>query len=705
VAVALAACRGREQPAAEKTGTTSAEDVPSAAAAPPLVEKPRAPVHEGSTIARAPGDDALYVADEDRGLLWKIALPAFSRPPQAIPMPGQPAQVLALADRVLVTIRSEGAVAPGTGNAGQGQAAEKKPALPPSPTGPGLLLVLRPDAEKGLVEEARVPLPQDAWGIGLTPDESMAIVTSAWTHRVSGIELPHRKVRWTVDVPREPRAVVVHPGAKAAYVTHLVGADLSRIDAIDGDAPSVHPIKLPPSPLRTPVGKTLSASLAYSAVLSPDGKRLYVPRHALGALGPQAWLGATTVDVLLTADDTPLAPMRREDVRKTAADATSMLEDPMSGGTAPRLLPAQFVQPRAAVYVKRSNSLLVASEGGDHLTELDADVLDPAMFIRRKHELPSEADGKIKVPRACAAPSGIALSPDEQTAYVFCRSTAAVVVLGLDKPGPHPWIPLGADPLSAEAALGRKLFYNGTDNLVSGGMGCAGCHPEGRDDGHVWHEAGGVSFRDHANFFGSAENVPGWDPAKKAGGGFARQTPHLAGRLIAEGPYGWHAESPHLTHRLINGFALHRWGDSFSDYEARDLYDRAMAIRAFVREGLAPPPHEERPLTDEEKRGQQIFLSEETRCASCHVPAMEYSDRETYAVLGKLPPPAGFDEDDVKEYKTPSLRFVGGTAPYMHDGRFRTLEELVDLNEDRMGRTKQLAKSDRAALVAYLRTL
>jgi cytochrome c peroxidase len=48
---------------------------------------------------------------------------------------------------------------------------------------------------------------------------------------------------------------------------------------------------------------------------------------------------------------------------------------------------------------------------------------------------------------------------------------------------------------------------------------------------------------------------------------------------------------------------------------------------------------------------------------------------------------------------------VGGTAPYMHDGRFSTLEEVIDLNDDRMGRTNQLNKADRAALAAFLRTL
>jgi hypothetical protein len=340
-------------------------------------------VREGSTIARSPTGDALYVADEDHGCVRRIPLPLdVQNPAPAVPMPGQPAQVLALADRVLVTIRSAGAVPPGAAAAA---AAATKPftgraTLVPSATGPGLLLTLRPDPDKGLVEIARVELPQDAWGVAITPDESTALVSSAWAHRVSAVDLATGKVRWTVDVPREPRAVVVRPDGRAAYVTHLVGAGLTRIDDLDGE-PKVRSLSFPASPLRTPVGRHLGASLAYAATLSPDGRRLFVPRHALGAIGPQAWFGAATVDVLLTGDDTPLAPMRRDGPRAVAPDAKPMMENLAAGGTAPRVKPAPFAQPRAVAYREKTDTLLVLGEGDDSMVMLDARAVDPAMHV------------------------------------------------------------------------------------------------------------------------------------------------------------------------------------------------------------------------------------------------------------------------------------------------------------------------------------
>jgi cytochrome c peroxidase len=66
------------------------------------------------------------------------------------------------------------------------------------------------------------------------------------------------------------------------------------------------------------------------------------------------------------------------------------------------------------------------------------------------------------------------------------------------------------------------------------------------------------------------------------------------------------------------------------------------------------------------------------------------------------------DTDEPAEnaaYKTPSLRFVGGTPPYLHDGRFPTLAALIEGNDDHMGATKQLSASDKAALAAFLEML
>ena len=71
-------------------------------------------------------------------------------------------------------------------------------------------------------------------------------------------------------------------------------------------------------------------------------------------------------------------------------------------------------------------------------------------------------------------------------------------------------------------------------------------------------------------------------------------------------------------------------------------------------------------------------------------------------------------EADKWRYRTPSLRNVALTSPYMHDGSIATLEEVVafyaeavggDPAQDPRTRSVQLTQSDKEALVAFLRTL
>ncbi|WP_437291892.1 hypothetical protein [Sorangium sp. So ce406] len=694
LALAASACSRGPAPSADAGAAPASAGAPAGSAGaptdplPPAAAPLRAPVREGGALARAAREDALYVADEDHGVVRVVPLPlAPARPGAGVPAPGRPAQVLALGERggsearVLATVRD-----------------------------PGLLLILRPDAAAGLVEVGRVALPADAWGIAVTPDEKTAIVTSAWTHKVSAVDLEAGKARWTVDVAREPRGVAVLPDGSAAYVSHLVGADLTRIDDLGG-APRVRRVALPASPLRAPSGERLAASLGYALALSEDGRRLFAARHALGAMGHAAWFGAATVDVLLTGRDEPLAPPHHGNLPVLRSAFAEQVITPESVITLPGASVTPVTQPRAVAYRKRARTLLVAGEGDDLVLEVDATAVDPTLAIVKSYPVGGRYDPHIRVAGTCGAPTGLALSADEATAWVFCRSTGDVAAIRLHDPvagpaaggaaGPAALVHLADDPLGPEVAKGRRLFYSALDATVSGNLGCAGCHPEGRDDGYVWREATfSTADGEHANFVGRPENIP--EVAKKKG--YPRRTPMLAGNVGADGPYGWHGENEDLLGRLQAGMGLHRWGGLPIDHTPAGLAARATYLTMFLRRGLVTPPRAEGAADERAKRGREIFHSDEAKCARCHVPTSDYTDRTPYP-MPKRPPPPGYDDDPRPEYKTPSLRFVGGRPPYLHDGRAATLAQLIEQNADWMGKTSHLSPEDRAALVAFLETL
>ncbi|WP_428027839.1 cytochrome-c peroxidase [Altererythrobacter sp.] len=121
-------------------------------------------------------------------------------------------------------------------------------------------------------------------------------------------------------------------------------------------------------------------------------------------------------------------------------------------------------------------------------------------------------------------------------------------------------------------------------------------------------------------------------------------------------------------------------------------------------------------FTPQQNRGRYLFMTGVDRggagCSACHLPP-------TFALEGNAGS-NGLDAGETRRFKAPSLRNVGLTGPYMHDGRFETLEQVIDFYvggiEDGSAldpRLKQgsrpqrltLSGADRAALVAFLNTL
>lgn len=135
-------------------------------------------------------------------------------------------------------------------------------------------------------------------------------------------------------------------------------------------------------------------------------------------------------------------------------------------------------------------------------------------------------------------------------------------------------------------------------------------------------------------------------------------------------------------------------------------------------------------LCEEEQRGFELFMTEYdprtgqrgADCFHCHGGAL-FSDQQFHnnGLAGEAPGRAAVTgaAADQGKFATPSLRNVARTAPYMHDGRFATLEEVVrhysggvqrgptlDPNlAKHPARGLDLSPADQAALVAFLKTL
>ncbi len=131
--------------------------------------------------------------------------------------------------------------------------------------------------------------------------------------------------------------------------------------------------------------------------------------------------------------------------------------------------------------------------------------------------------------------------------------------------------------------------------------------------------------------------------------------------------------------------------------------EEAQALEAYLRSlEPMPSPHRESDgsLTAQAQRGQDIFLSAETHCASCHEPPL-FTSLKTYDVGTRGP------IDRTSKFDTPTLVELYRTAPYLHDGSAATLHEVLTSRNanDQHGATSHLTAEQLDDLVMFLLSL
>lgn len=89
-----------------------------------------------------------------------------------------------------------------------------------------------------------------------------------------------------------------------------------------------------------------------------------------------------------------------------------------------------------------------------------------------------------------------------------------------------------------------------------------------------------------------------------------------------------------------------------------------------------------RQLTSDEEAGLYLFFSEKGDCFHCHSSPLFTDNLFHNTGLDSIPQEGRMevtgDPGDLGKFKTPTLRNIALTAPYMHDGRFETLEEVIE---------------------------
>lgn len=550
----------------------------------------------------------------------------------------------------------------------------------------GTLLATLPEANAVAVLESAGPSGElrverlvktstEPLSMAVSLDGEKIAVTAGAGHRVDLLTGDTLTTVTSTDVPREPRAVIF--GANdAVFVTHAAQGDVTtltgvsiRLDIVEDSISRLG---------NDPPRKARHAE-ALVRITGGDGREKILvplvqnaPRRGAppgGYGGGQEFSGWMMPPPPMAIDDDPFGDPQRSrtrtfpkppepqgppnrmsafDVRAIDSANAWVIDRPPAKGQTPPLL-RECLLPRAAVALS-STRIVVACTGDSEAIELDATAAFPRIV------------GRWTTGRG---PTAIART-DETHAVVWSslsRTVSRFDTQASDDGAREPLVKVElarSRPLDERIVAGRELFMrNGDARISKDGLACATCHPDARDDGLVWQ-------------------TPLGD----------RRPRTLAGNITRDTAFGWGAEHTNIhahvkeTMKRLRGTGLPK----------EDLD----AIFAYLG-SLPPVPLADIPRDPDALRGAQVFASDRAKCVTCHEPENGFTDNKPHVL--------GYGEVSV----TPSLLGAGKRARFFHDGRYASLEALLDQPADEyfgsMGGLPRLTPDERGDLAAYLRTL
>lgn len=304
---------------------------------------------------------------------------------------------------------------------------------------------------------------------------------------------------------------------------------------------------------------------------------------------------------------------------------------------------------------------------------------------------------------------------------VLALATAA------SKPGQWVWNlppgvappPVPADnPMSqAKVDLGRRLFYD-ADLSIDGTMSCATCHSQRRGFADSTRTRAGVHGEPGRRNVQGLANVAYLTPLTWADSGLTTLEAQVAVPVFGDRPVemGMKGQEAELLRRLVSNRCYRRmFRAAFPETRGTvDMTAISRALAAFQRTLISYDSPYDRYLGGEEasisasaRQGEAVFRQ---NCAFCHS-GSNFTDQRFHAIEAATPgADPGLGEaseraDDHGKFRTPSLRNIALTGPYMHDGSATTIAEAIERHQAAVPGVSSLTTEQREAMLAFLGSL
>jgi YVTN family beta-propeller protein len=561
--------------------------------------------------------------------------------------------------------------------------------------------VLVVDAQSGKVQSS-ILVGHVPRGIAQSPDGHQLYVTNAWSDSVSVIDTAALKVVQTLSTGFEPAGVVVDQAGTTLYVANRLSGDVSVIDLKTGQERK----------------RLLAGRGASYLALSPDGKQVYCTH-----IYPNPGAHRTPPESEITVIDT-----ERQTVveRKLLHNVAGVFHVAMSAdgklGVAAQLRPKNLIPlahvehgsvfgdsltlfgpdvgepvqipideldryyalPWSVAITPDKSKIFLTTAGAQSVTVIDVARLLKTVRMRRQpfvNDLSASADYVLARIPVGHNPRGLVLSPDGKRLYVANRLDDNIAIIDTTTNKVTSTLDLGGPKNIDALRRGERLFYT-ADFAFQGGFGCSNCHLDATIDGLQWDLEPDGFGRDIVDNR-SLEDLAGTEPFKWNGGNPDMPT-----------------ECGPRTEKFFYR------SQSFGPQELTDLVTFVYSLpyrpnRYRRRDGE---------LTPAQERGKAIFERTKTKngapipvtnqCGYCHSGPKYTSQRQIEVGTGKL-------TDSSLVIDVPQLPNVAYSAPYLHDGSARSLEEIwtVFNPKDTHGVTNDLTKDELNDLIEYLKTL
>ncbi len=580
-----------------------------------------------------------------------------------------------------------------------GAAPDGAPAINTRPASAG-----DPNAPSRPTTAASSPLPTQIWWSGR---ESL-LVNESGIGRIVEIELrtgrpvspksiyelpgrtfaapaPNRK-QWAAISPRNP-VVTIHEG------------DILGSGPLADDRGALKSIAIGANPQALAFSPDSMKVLVTCDTPGPADRRIYVVDIATGSVSDRAIRGSSNlrgiavdphgkfalVVHLIHKSHLPSTQIEQGWVFTNAITYLSLAGPPVSVSLPLDLRTQGFANPEGVAITPDGHKAYVAHAGADLVSVIDMPTLleivaaspqtanetiaqsVPGGYMHEDLRL-TRRYVRTRIPVG-SNPRGIAVAPDGKFVAVANRLDDSISLIDVASDSVVSTISLletdGQPPAEALLVrLGEKLFHSARLSF-SGQFSCASCHPDGHTDGLNWDLPA-----DGFNNFHNTKSLLSID---------------------GTAPYGWLGTSATLRDRFA-GTLRHL-------FQHEPTENESAALEAYLAQLQVPEPVG-RPSAATDAavtRGKMLFEGK-AGCRACHSGA-KFTDRHRHDI--------GTGTDGRSEFDTPALLGVSTTAPYLHDGRAATLDEIFTKHNPTAlhGNAANLAPQELADLVAFLKGL